>query len=350
MEEKGKERKNLKLSLRERKILYLLRLDARMSVTEVAKRVGCSREMVQYALNRLHKKKAIRKINLFVDFDKVGYEYYSVFIKFKCSSDEANKLVLKLRKVKGVLRTGYFFGSYDTMVYFYGKSVKEIEEIVSKIRKVIRNKVSKTSYQRMLYQKTLPYKAILTDQEIKSLGRINTKQKKKDNKLYQLTDEEKHFLRILYQKPDASILELSRKTKFSYKRTKSFFKSLQERDIITGFHIYARIGALNYNNLNVFEVLLNFSEDERNSKERFEEFLSHQSRYIIFLNRYLLGEFDYKLNFLATSANHLKSQLNELTLGFPENVEIIAILPFGIGEQDDLLRETSGQFKNLFKN
>ena len=52
--EKNKEvmfTKPLKLSLKERKILYLLRLNCRMPVSEIAKKIGSSRELTQYTLN-----------------------------------------------------------------------------------------------------------------------------------------------------------------------------------------------------------------------------------------------------------------------------------------------------------
>ncbi len=63
----------IKLDLKDKKILTLLDEDARLSNTQIAKKVGLSKPAVEYRLKRFEKNNIIFSYYTVVNFTKLGY-------------------------------------------------------------------------------------------------------------------------------------------------------------------------------------------------------------------------------------------------------------------------------------
>ncbi len=72
----------LKLDLKDKKILFELEQDCRQSLQQVARKVGLSKEAVFHRMKNLEKS-VIKKYVAKIDTYKICYQYYSMIIKFK---------------------------------------------------------------------------------------------------------------------------------------------------------------------------------------------------------------------------------------------------------------------------
>jgi len=69
------------LDLKDRKILYYLDINSRQSNSDIAKKVGLSKEVVNYRIKRLEKEGIIKGYYTVLDFYKLGYISVRVYLK-----------------------------------------------------------------------------------------------------------------------------------------------------------------------------------------------------------------------------------------------------------------------------
>ena len=64
----------LKFDLKDRKILYQLNINSRQSFSQIGKKVGLSKTVVDYRIKKLEKQEIIRNYYTLIDAFKIGYE------------------------------------------------------------------------------------------------------------------------------------------------------------------------------------------------------------------------------------------------------------------------------------
>src|SRR3989344_4445775 len=73
----------VKLDLKDKKILTLLDEDARLSNSQIAKRVQLSKPAIEYRLRRFEQNKVIFSYYTVIDFTRLGYSQYKIYFKFQ---------------------------------------------------------------------------------------------------------------------------------------------------------------------------------------------------------------------------------------------------------------------------
>ena len=71
------------LDLKDRKILYELDLGARQSLSSIGRKVGLSKEVVNYRINRLTELGIIKGFYARIDSSRVGLVIFRTFIKLQ---------------------------------------------------------------------------------------------------------------------------------------------------------------------------------------------------------------------------------------------------------------------------
>ena len=80
---------------RDWKILYELDLNARTSLSSLAKKVGLSKEVVNYRLKRLVKNGVITSFFTRVDASLLGLVGFRVFVRFERTTSEVDSQIRK---------------------------------------------------------------------------------------------------------------------------------------------------------------------------------------------------------------------------------------------------------------
>src|SRR3989338_812914 len=106
---------DFKMDLIDRKILYLLSLNARLSNTFIAKRLRIKRETVSYRIKRMNDEDFLHGTLALLDHRKLGFKNYLVYIKLKTVLNE-KKLLNFLLNLEKVSRIKNCSGSYDIQI------------------------------------------------------------------------------------------------------------------------------------------------------------------------------------------------------------------------------------------
>ncbi len=69
------------MDLKDKRILYQLDLNARQTNTQIAKKVGLSKDVVNYRIKSLEKEGIITGYYTIIDTSKVGYFSFRVYLK-----------------------------------------------------------------------------------------------------------------------------------------------------------------------------------------------------------------------------------------------------------------------------
>src|SRR3989338_9168493 len=82
---------SVELDLKDRKILFELDVDARQSLAEIGKKVGLSKEVVNYRINRLMEQGIIKGFYARIDASRVGFAVFRTFLRLQDITPEKEK-------------------------------------------------------------------------------------------------------------------------------------------------------------------------------------------------------------------------------------------------------------------
>lgn len=84
-----------KLNLKDRKILYELDLNCRQSNAQIGKKVGLSRDVVAYRINKMKKEGVIKNFWTAINTFKLGYQVFRIYINFHYVSNKIKKEIIQ---------------------------------------------------------------------------------------------------------------------------------------------------------------------------------------------------------------------------------------------------------------
>lgn len=154
---KHSEEKPVKLDLKDKKILYELDFNARISFPQLAKKIGLSRQGAEYKVNNLVKKGLIKGFYAVVNVPKLGYKYSRLLLTLQNLNQEKEKEIINfLQEHKKVFWLIPMQGIYDIMLVMWARNVTEfkefIDELLTKYGTYIKRKVETITTDVIHYQ------------------------------------------------------------------------------------------------------------------------------------------------------------------------------------------------------
>ena len=127
---------SLNLDSKDRKILYQLDIDCRQTNNEIGKKVGLSKQVVDYRIKRFLKEGIISRFATVVDTYKLGFSKYKIYLSLENASKEIIKEMIQF--LKDHEKTEWIAtcsGRWDIIagyivkdVYEFNDAVKELDE------------------------------------------------------------------------------------------------------------------------------------------------------------------------------------------------------------------------------
>jgi len=127
---------SLNLDLKDRKILYQLDTDCRQTNNEIGKKVGLSKQVVDYRIKRFLKEGIIPRFATVVDTYKLGFSKYKIYLSLENASKEVIKQMIDFLKSHD--KTEWIAtcsGRWDIIagyivkdIYEFNDAVKELDE------------------------------------------------------------------------------------------------------------------------------------------------------------------------------------------------------------------------------
>jgi len=257
----------MKLDLKDKKILHELDKNARISFSEIAKRIRLSKNSVINRIKELEKEEIILGYNTLININSLGYTTYDIYLKFKNTNYEKEKEIInKAIQNKGIWLVAKVEGNINLSLLISTKTPEEFDIVWNRFYEEIKPYVELNRIAILLEYHHFQRKYLL-DKQIDKTTIIA----RRENKEIDGTDEK--ILRILSANARTSLLEIAKKLKLTTKTVAARIKRLEKDEIILGYRInlnFRKIGYTYYkmmidlNNLSIKQRLYNHIRADKN--------------------------------------------------------------------------------------
>lgn len=297
------------------KILKELLRDSSQLLSKIGKAVRLSRENVYYRIQNLTKKGIIRKFVTDIDYRKLGYSQYVVFLEFEKIRPEKEKEVIKyLENDDHISWIGILSGKWSLTFDIYAKNTNELNKIISQVLNKFPQQIGEylileLSDSEYFFNKIINTNSSKPELHSKKIARGPLKLDNADMKiLKQLNDNSrKTYVEI------ANLLHLNPNT------IKNRIKNLEKNEIIQGYSLSINHRYFEYE-WHGLQIKL-----RRASKEIEEKMISYfrnHPRIIFYYSYTKLGAYDFDIGVIVKNATELRDFINEIRSEFYEEMKI----------------------------
>lgn len=301
----------VKLDLKDRKILYELDFNARQTNSQIAKKVGLSREVVNYRIKRLVEEKIIRSFVTLLNNHALGHNVSRIFFKFRSISKNEEKELVKFFKNKAawlVKVRGYW--SFNCIIFT--KDFFKLEKFLNSFKKKFKNNLIKTHF------------SILT--KIIHYHRAYLLNKEKDFSKYDVLGEIEEpidlneidikILKIIQNNARLNSIGIAEKIKSTERIVRYRLQNLIKNKVIIGFRAHLDLDKLGINYYKIHFKLKN--SDEKKLKE-IENYIDINPNTVYRTNS--IGGWDLEVELQVPSSKKLYEFIDCFAKEFKESVE-----------------------------
>ncbi len=298
-----------KLDMKDKKILSILSVNARIPLTQLSKKVALSRDAVNYRIKNYEKKGVIQGYRTMVDMSKFGYKANHLFIKLNNPTEEIEKAILnKLVKYPFVRAVIKFSGDYDLEIAFVTKDIEDLDRVLTRI-------VTDCSGSLQDYELLTIPKTFVTETFPPSFLEYKTKrdEKKKPDKKIDKKDIE--ILKIMSEDAIIPVYEVAGKVKLSADAVAYRIKNLTNSGVIIKF-----VPVINYTSLdyNLYTILLNITGLDEEKEKILKNFLSNDKNTLWAVKT--IGRFNVLIYLLVQNIEELQETILKLRSLFPKQI------------------------------
>lgn len=296
-----------KLDTKDKKILSILSVNSRIPLTQLSKKVGLSRDAVNYRIKNYEKNGIIQGYRTIIDISKFGYKSNHLFIKLNNPSREVEqKIVNKLIKYPFVRAIIKFSGNYDFEIAFVTKDISDLDEVLTKI-------IGDCSGFLQDHELLTISKTFVTETFPPNFSeyKIEFGSKRCENKKADKKDIE--ILKIISEEATLPLYEIAAKIKLSADAVAYRIKNMIKLGIIVKFVPVINYASLSYN---LHTTLLNIEGLNKDKEKILKDFLSKDKNTLWAVKT--IGRFNVLIYFLVKNIEDLQESILKLRSLFPK--------------------------------
>lgn len=253
----------LNLDVKDRKILYYLSINSRMSDTQLARKVALSKNAVKYRIERLKKEGIITKFISMINIGAISLDTFTMLLRF-------NEDVYKNPEILPFFKNHEFAewvvvlsGNWDMFVEFVYKDFVHLHELINGI-------IKKFSGILNTYQLFFLLDALRVEHLIEDVykGVISEAEKlvpaERTAKRYMLDEIDRKILQLLSQDSSLGYVALAEKSGLSLDIVRYRIKQLLNKGIIIKFFADVSLRSLGYASYLYIMKLKNLSDESIN--------------------------------------------------------------------------------------
>jgi len=298
----------IKLDLKDRKILNEIEMNARISHAELGKKIGLSKQVVKYRIEQLEKSNIIQGYYAIVDILKLGYSVNIIYLKFQGLSSKQQDLWHKqIDRHPAVMSTGKNAGEWDLTVVIKAKNSQELDRIFKNLSKgredKIKKKIITTQIESAYFTETVFYNK--QGKEAVTAG----------GSLVDFDETDEELIEMLAKDCRTSLVELSEKMQMSPNGVKERIKRLEEKEVITGYKTKINYELLGFIH---FRVFLHVKKMSDAFYSQMRDYLKQKGNVESIGRCWGYADIDFRIH--AKSIFEFYSQISELKDRFIENI------------------------------
>jgi DNA-binding Lrp family transcriptional regulator len=234
----------VKIDSKDREILYQLDLDSRQSFAKIGKKVGLSKTVIAYRVNKLIENKIIKTFYTVIDAFKLGYISFRIYLVYQYMTQEKEKEIIDyFTKQKLTWWTISAEGRFDLAVIMW---VKDINDFYSFWEETLRRY---RDY--FLEQQFSVYIQLYTYRHSYLLDDVNKSDRTKFEIMgggpqVAIDDLDFRLLRLIAPKARMPVKEIAQKLNTTVAVVNYRLKKLIKEGVIQGFRTDIDFGKLGY--------------------------------------------------------------------------------------------------------
>lgn len=309
------------LDKKDQKLIYTLDFDARMPLSQLAKKIGVSKQVTKYRLDQLQKLGIVQGFYTDINPAKIGFDIYLVYLSFhKIPPKEEKEFIAHLSKQERVGVNTSLQGKWDHTVGIWAQNIYEFRDIYNKIM---------VNWEHYLNKKTIMIptdffyykpKQILEKKEEQQISMRGKKE------IVALDKKDKIILTKLSENARISLVELGKLTMLTANGVKQRIKKLEKEDVILGYRVMINYSTLGFLHYRVFLHLENLIEQKEKS---IIEFLKYNKTVISVTKAIGYAELEFRA--VVKDVHEFYELIEQLREKFPELIkdyELILYLKF----------------------
>ena len=304
----------IKLDLKDRKILFELDKNSRQPYSEIAKKVGLSKETCIYRINRLISEKVITSFSTLISLGNLGLFSHKMYFQLHGLTEEKKKqMISELQKNKKINWIAECFGEFDLIIAILCKNIKEFDEeknkILQKYFKYIQSYTAGIMSETHIYNRS--YLADDSKREQKEylfIGKINP---------ISLDKKDRKILPLLSLNSRAQTIEIAKKTGLNVKTVISRIRKL-EKDIIKRYNIFLNLNKIGYK---FYKAFISINKMDKENFERFLSFCKFHKNIIHLVEN--VGSWELEPEFEVENEEQFYNIINRMKNQFPDFIKKI---------------------------
>ncbi len=310
---------NIKIDTKDKRILDILDKAPNTFLSEIAKKVRTSKQVVEYRVNKLVQQKTIYSFFTIINLGQLGYSLFRAHIKLKnVSEEDYNNFAKTLFQNYPTFWVAFVSGSFDIIVDIWAKSIKEFSELFRKILYKNKRIIYSYEYFPILSLDIYSYGYFLEDMtgRRKTPIFLQSMPEKIDKTDIKILEFIKSNSRSTYE-------EIGRKVGLTRNAVKNRIVNLEKREVISGRHMM--VNFKHFNRMS-YKIFVAYDYSKINEEPEFLDYLGKIPG--ILATAKLLGKWDLDIELQPHDAKELQQFLIQLRNKFKiiKDYEIIQIL------------------------
>lgn len=298
---------NIKLDARDKSLLSILSVNARIPISELSKKLGLNRDTTNYRINRLHKAGVIERFFAEVDFSAFGFSQFHVFMHLdQREKGKAEQIIAHIKNHPNTVALIVYSDRWDIGWTLVARSPTEFDETYTSVASAYPETILDRSVSLVISQyptTNLPYDLH------KKYG-----YKLRENAPVASPKIDKHdlvILKCLIEDARAPSTEIATKAGLSADAVISRIKRLYTDGVIAKFTIQPNWAKLGYS---LYTLGLRMKSFERSHQKHVETFV-HDKHYIVSVLK-TIGDWDLVMDILADTPDSYYNTIVEIKSEF----------------------------------
>ena len=303
------------LESKDKKILIGLLENSRLPVSIISKKIGLTREIINYRIDRMEKEGIIKSYITIINQGLFCSGIATLMCKLiNINEGNLNRIISFVKKHESVNWCSELCGSYDLALTFLYKDSQDLAMIVSEITNFIGKNLREHSLSLYISEYKFDRRPLIIEKPIFNYNNKQTVDFGKDK--IDLDKIDLSILRLLTKDSTMKNIEISKKIGMSEDLVRIRIKKLMEKDIIGGFTIVLDTNKLGY------EAYYMGLQVEQMNEETINKIKSYiqKNPYIMYCAR-TSGKYNIVMTINTKNRNHFKKILNEIRNEFSSELK-----------------------------
>lgn len=304
-----------KLDLKDRKILYELDLNARQTDSEIAKKVGLTRDSVRYRINKLVENGYIHYFMTLLNSMKLGYNWYRTFFKFQNLTLEKEKEIIDYLKKRASWITKVE-GIWDLNTGIFVKNVYEYRDLINEFLLKYSSFIERYNVSIVTREWSYHRDYLLNKKQKTSKPILMGFDSQKEYKTETIDETDYKILKTILKNARMKTIDIAREIGTTEMVVRYRLKKIIKNGIIIGFKPFLNIHKLGYTYLKLHVTLQNLTEEK---KKKIITYI-HQHPNTVHMTE-LVGGADIETEFQVKNNGEFYGYIQDLRLKFGEIIK-----------------------------